>query len=144
MYNIRRAAEYKIVESDQLRYNAQWQDHRRLDSKVIAQHIFTMIKADPTISIRVLQGGVENHFGYKASCRKVWLAKQRVIARILWYLGATYDTALAWFSRHCHVSSDFLDVSTCVETFKHYKPLISINGTHLYGKYGGTLLMAIA
>ncbi|RYR75483.1 hypothetical protein Ahy_A01g000030 [Arachis hypogaea] len=52
------------------------QDHRRLDSKVIAQHIFTMVKANPTISIRVLQGGVENHFGYKASYRKIWLANR--------------------------------------------------------------------
>ncbi|RYR51707.1 hypothetical protein Ahy_A06g026690 [Arachis hypogaea] len=81
-YSIRRTAEYKIVKSDQLRYNAQciqfgpsctwsilisycrkqekWevmrytspriymqtsmeQDHRRLDSNVIAQHIFTMV-----------------------------------------------------------------------------------------------------
>ncbi|KAL4304928.1 uncharacterized protein LOC107646305 [Arachis ipaensis] len=32
----------------------------------------------------------------------------------------------------------------CTEAFKHYKSLISIDGTHLYGKYGGTLLMAIA
>ncbi|RYR22487.1 hypothetical protein Ahy_B03g067780 [Arachis hypogaea] len=82
-YSIRKAAEYKIAESDQLRYNAQciqfgpgcnWsilisyrrkryigphscmqtlmeQDHGRLDSKVIAQRIFTMVKADPTTSI---------------------------------------------------------------------------------------------
>ncbi|RYR75786.1 hypothetical protein Ahy_A01g000369 [Arachis hypogaea] len=114
-YSIKRVAEYKIVKSDQLRYNAQciqfrlgcnwcilisyrrkqekWevrrytgfhtcmqtlmgQDHGRLDSKVIAQHIFTMVKADPTISIMVLQGGVKNHFGYKASYRKVWLANK--------------------------------------------------------------------
>ncbi|KAL4338498.1 hypothetical protein AHAS_Ahas12G0216200 [Arachis hypogaea] len=32
----------------------------------------------------------------------------------------------------------------CVEAFKHCKPLIFIDGTHLYSKYGGTLLMAIA
>ncbi|XP_025611584.1 uncharacterized protein [Arachis hypogaea] len=32
----------------------------------------------------------------------------------------------------------------CVKAFKHCKPLISIDGTHLYGKYGGTLLLAIA
>ncbi|RYR34081.1 hypothetical protein Ahy_A10g048800 [Arachis hypogaea] len=106
-YNIRRAEEYKIVASDQLRYNVhsgpvvlgaysyhiaeskkKWEvrrytgpytcmqtsigaRHRRLDSNVIAQHIFTMVKADPTISIRVLQRGVENHFDYKASFRKV-------------------------------------------------------------------------
>ncbi|RYR21362.1 hypothetical protein Ahy_B03g066655 isoform G [Arachis hypogaea] len=38
----------------------------------------------------------------------------------------------------------FWTFSPCVEAFKHYKPLLSIDGTHLYGKYGGTLLMAIA
>ncbi|XP_016185630.1 uncharacterized protein LOC107627295 [Arachis ipaensis] len=58
------------------------QDHRQLDSKVIAQHIFTMVKANPTISIRVLQESVEKHFGYKVSYRKVWLIKQRVIGSI--------------------------------------------------------------
>ncbi|MED6222574.1 hypothetical protein PIB30_065678 [Stylosanthes scabra] len=47
------------------------QDHGRLDSKVIAQYIFAMVKIDPTIAIRVLQGSVEKHFGYKASYRKV-------------------------------------------------------------------------
>ncbi|MED6162270.1 hypothetical protein PIB30_068828 [Stylosanthes scabra] len=35
------------------------QDHGQLDSKVIAQYIFAMVKADPTIAIRVLQGSVE-------------------------------------------------------------------------------------
>ncbi|XP_016194998.1 uncharacterized protein LOC107635965 [Arachis ipaensis] len=32
----------------------------------------------------------------------------------------------------------------CVEAFRHCKPLVSIDGTHLYGKYGGMLLLAIA
>ncbi|XP_025674919.1 uncharacterized protein [Arachis hypogaea] len=32
----------------------------------------------------------------------------------------------------------------CVEAFRHCKPLVSIDGTHLYGKYGETLLLAIA
>ncbi|XP_025664715.1 uncharacterized protein [Arachis hypogaea] len=120
------------------------QDHHKLDLKVIAQHIFTMVKADLTISIMVMQGGVENHFGYKTFYRKVWLTKQRVIARIYgdweesynelprWlfamqmYFGATCDTTLAWFiDAHC-------------------KPHFSIDDTHLYGKYGGVLLMTIA
>ncbi|XP_072081231.1 uncharacterized protein [Arachis hypogaea] len=33
---------------------------------------------------------------------------------------------------------------TFFEAFEHCKPLISIDSTHLYGKYGGTLLLAIA
>ncbi|XP_025629991.1 uncharacterized protein [Arachis hypogaea] len=31
----------------------------------------------------------------------------------------------------------------CIEAFRHCKPLVSIDSTHLYGKYGGTLLLAI-
>ncbi|RYR66108.1 hypothetical protein Ahy_A03g012050 [Arachis hypogaea] len=75
MYSIKRVIEYKILKSGQLKYNgphtyiqiSMGQDHGRLDLKIIAQHIFTMVKIDPTINIRVLQGGVDNHFGYKAS-----------------------------------------------------------------------------
>ncbi|KAL4345066.1 hypothetical protein AHAS_Ahas11G0241200 [Arachis hypogaea] len=62
-YGIKKVVEYKILDSDQL----------KLDSKVIAQYIFNMVKVDPTISIIILQGGVENHFGYKASYRKLFL-----------------------------------------------------------------------
>ncbi|MED6221406.1 hypothetical protein PIB30_054359 [Stylosanthes scabra] len=56
-YRIRRAVEYKILER---------QDHRRLDSKLIAQDIFKLVQADPSIDINVLQGSTKNHFGYKA------------------------------------------------------------------------------
>ncbi|XP_052109187.1 uncharacterized protein LOC127741202 [Arachis duranensis] len=136
------------------------QDHCRLDSKVNAYHILTMVKTDPTISIKVLQGGVENHFGYKASYRKVWITKQKIIARIYsdweesynelsyWlftmYLGATCDTHWPGSVDTVMFRRVFWTVPPCVEFFKHCKPLISIDGTHFYGKYGGTLLMSIA
>ncbi|XP_072056271.1 uncharacterized protein [Arachis hypogaea] len=130
------------------------QDHRWLDSKVITQHIFTMVKADPTISIRALQRGVENHFGYKASYRKVWLAKQRVIARIYGGWEESYNELSHWlFTMQMYLPGKihfivinyvFWTFPPCVEAFKHCKPLIFIDGTHLYSKYGGTLLMAIA
>ncbi|RYR55987.1 hypothetical protein Ahy_A05g021805 [Arachis hypogaea] len=96
MYSIKRAVEYKIVESNQFeniciacrQKQEKWeirrcsgphscmqttlgQDHGRLDSKVIAEHVLSMVKTDPTINIRVLQKAVENHFGYKTSYKKV-------------------------------------------------------------------------
>ncbi|XP_015946224.1 uncharacterized protein LOC107471290 [Arachis duranensis] len=194
-YSIKRVAEYKIVKSDQLRYNAQciqfrlgcnwcilisyrrkqekWevrrytgfhtcmqtlmgQDHGRLDSKVIAQHIFTMVKADPTISIMVLQGGVKNHFGYKASYRKVWLANKESLLEYMAIRRSHTMSFLVGYSlcrltQPCPGSTDtvmfhrvFWTFPTCIKAFKHCKPLIFIDGTHLYGKYSGTLLMAIA
>ncbi|XP_016195020.1 uncharacterized protein LOC107635991 [Arachis ipaensis] len=166
-YSIRKAVDYKIVESDQLRYNAQYIQfgtgcnwsilisyRRKLDSKVIAQYIFTMVKADPTISIRVIQGGVENNFGYKASYRKGLACKTESDCQNIWRLGGIVQRASSLVIRDADVlvgSTDtvmfhrvFWIFSPCVEAFKHFKPLISIDGTHLYGKYGGTLLMVIA
>ncbi|RYR21366.1 hypothetical protein Ahy_B03g066655 isoform C [Arachis hypogaea] len=122
-----------------------------------------MVKFDITINIKVLRGSVENHFGYKASYKKVWLAKQRVIARIYGDWEESDNELPRWlFTMQMYLpgkiyfkpwpgSADtvmfhrvFWTFSPCVEAFKHYKPLLSIDGTHLYGKYGGTLLMAIA
>ena len=42
-----------------------------------------------------------------------------------------------------------MDLSLCIEAFKYYKPFISVDDIYLYdmylyGKYGETLLMAIA
>ncbi|XP_025672901.1 uncharacterized protein [Arachis hypogaea] len=38
----------------------------------------------------------------------------------------------------------FWSFPSCVEAFRHCKPLVSVDGTNLYGKYAGTLLMGIA
>ncbi|XP_025607635.1 uncharacterized protein [Arachis hypogaea] len=37
----------------------------------------------------------------------------------------------------------FWTFPTCIEAFRHCNPLVSIDETHLYEKYGGTLLLAI-
>ncbi|XP_025650024.1 uncharacterized protein [Arachis hypogaea] len=38
----------------------------------------------------------------------------------------------------------FWSFQACVETFKHSKLFVSVDGTHLYSKYGGVLLIAVA
>ncbi|XP_057730255.1 uncharacterized protein LOC130945564 [Arachis stenosperma] len=53
-------------------------------------------------------------------------------------VGGQLDESQAYFHRL------FWTFPPCIETFRHCKPLVSIDGTHLYGKYGGTLLVAIA
>ncbi|XP_016194985.1 uncharacterized protein LOC107635952 [Arachis ipaensis] len=53
-------------------------------------------------------------------------------------VGGQVDESLAYFHRL------FWTFSPCIEAFRHYKPLVNIDGTHLYGKYGETLLVAIA
>ncbi|XP_025611972.1 uncharacterized protein [Arachis hypogaea] len=53
-------------------------------------------------------------------------------------LGGEVDELTVYFHRL------FWTFSPCIKAFRHCKPLLSIDGTHLYGKYGGTLLLAIA
>ncbi|XP_015971234.1 uncharacterized protein LOC107494713 [Arachis duranensis] len=110
------------------------QDHAQLDSNVICQHIFPMVHADATICVKVLQGSVESAYGYKVSYKKVWHTKQKAIARIFGDWDESYDQLRRYFNA----------LQAFVPEFRHCKPLVSVDGTHLYGKYAGTLLMGIA
>ncbi|XP_057719203.1 uncharacterized protein LOC130933595 [Arachis stenosperma] len=144
-YSIRRGVQYKVVESD---YRS----------------------ADAAVNIKVLQNATAAHFGFRPTYRRVWMAKQKTVAVIYeewdesynelprWVLGvqltmpgtvavlrtcpvrvgAQHDESQAYFHRL------FWTFPPCIEAFRHCKPLVSIDGTHLYGKYGGTLLVAIA
>ncbi|XP_025662178.1 uncharacterized protein [Arachis hypogaea] len=82
--------------------------------------------ADASIYVKVLQNAIYM-FGTIAALRTLPVRASN-----------TVDGTRMFFHRL------FWKFPPCVEAFKYCKPLISIDGTHLYGKYGGTLLMAIA
>ncbi|XP_015953520.1 uncharacterized protein LOC107477938 [Arachis duranensis] len=145
-------------------------DHRRLDYHVISAFIMPMVRADASVSIKVLLNATASHYGFRTTYRRVWMAKQKAVALIYgdwnesynelprWVLGVQVtmpgsiavlrtspvriggqlDESQAYFHRL------FWTFPPCIEVFRHCKPLVSIDGTHLYGKYGGTLLVAIA
>ncbi|XP_016168375.1 uncharacterized protein LOC107610910 [Arachis ipaensis] len=208
-YNIRRGVEYKVFESDQLKYHGKcvqfgngcnwlirvtmrqrkgyWEvrkysephtclateistDHRQLDYHVICASILSLVMADASVSVKVLQNAVSSKFGFKPSYRKVWMGKQKAIAQIYGDWEESYNHIPRWIIRvQLYISGtiallrtspvrigNIVDALTvffhrlfwtfppCIEAFNYCKPLISIDGTHLYGKYGGTLQMAIA
>ncbi|XP_015960780.1 uncharacterized protein LOC107484751 [Arachis duranensis] len=109
-------------------------DHRKLDYHVISAFIMPMVRADASVSIKVLLNATATHFGFRPTYRRVWLAKQKAVALI-------YGD---WDESYNELPRLFWTFPPCIEAFRHCKPLISIDGTHLYGKYGGTLLVAIA
>ncbi|XP_025682130.1 uncharacterized protein [Arachis hypogaea] len=145
-------------------------DHRQLDYHVICAKIFSLVRANAAVSIKVLQEATEGTYGFKTSYRKTWLAKQKAIAQIYgdweesyaelprWILGvqSTMEGTVTLLKTSPIRVGDDVDDSTVyfhrlfwtfppyVEAFRHCKPLVSIDGTHLYGKYGGTLLLTIA
>ncbi|RYR20310.1 hypothetical protein Ahy_B03g065421 isoform B [Arachis hypogaea] len=57
-------------------------DHRSLDYHVISAFIMPMVRADASVSIKVLLNATAAHFGFRPTYRRVWLAKQKAIALI--------------------------------------------------------------
>nr|KYP55878.1 hypothetical protein KK1_002104 [Cajanus cajan] len=72
-----------------------------------------------------------------------WLKYMKEIA-----LGSFYDLCHEFFVGNCcdrgyrqfHIL--FWTFKPCFDAFNYCKPLIQVDGTHLYGKYRGTLLIA--
>ncbi|XP_016165251.1 uncharacterized protein LOC107607867 [Arachis ipaensis] len=146
------------------------QDHRQLDSSLICRVILPLIQSNPSVSILVLQGAVQASYHFKPSYRKVWMAKQKAIAQIYgdweesynkvpkllqalqsYFPGTICDLRVKPFYdghllvRDCSMFDKvFWSFPSCVEAFKHCKPFVSVDGTHLYGRYDGVLLIAMA
>ncbi|XP_057740487.1 uncharacterized protein LOC130957654 [Arachis stenosperma] len=144
--------------------------HYQLDYYVICVRIFPLVRADAAVTVKLLQQAIEADYEFRPSYRKVWMEKQKLVAQIYgdwedsyaelprWMLGvqSTMAGTVTVLKTSPVRLGDEVDESTvyfhrlfwtfppCIETFRHYKPLVSIDGTHLYGKYGGTLLLAIA
>ncbi|RYR05599.1 hypothetical protein Ahy_B06g085446 isoform C [Arachis hypogaea] len=145
-------------------------DHRSLDYHVIATFIMPIIRADASVNIKVLLNATAAHFGFRPTYRRVWMAKQKAVAIIYGDWDESYNELPRWVLgvqltmpgtvavlRTCPVRVGgqldesqanfhrlFWTFPPCIEAFHHCKPLVSIDGTHLYGKYEGTLLVTIA
>ncbi|XP_027337122.1 uncharacterized protein LOC113850779 [Abrus precatorius] len=95
------------------------QDHSKLDADTIAECIKPMVESDPSFKIKLVINEVQARFGYTTTYRKAWMAKQKAIEK---------PAAIA----------------PCIRAFRHCKPLVQVDGTHLYEKYNGALLVAVA
>ncbi|KAH1220998.1 hypothetical protein GmHk_12G034504 [Glycine max] len=128
------------------------QDHEKLDSDLIATRVVERINSQ---------------FAYKVLYKKAWLAKQKAIAIEYGDWDESYAKLSSWLTHMQNHSpgsyfqilhDDFIVGNTvshehrqfhrvfwtfgqCKEAFKYCKPIIQVGGTHLYGKYRGTLLM---
>ncbi|XP_025703187.1 uncharacterized protein [Arachis hypogaea] len=154
-YSIRRRVQYKVVESDYRRYVGKCYEFGNGCTWLIR------------LSLQQRKGIWEVK---RPIYMRVWLAKQKAVVHIYgdwdesyndlprWVLGVQLtmpgtvavlrtspvrvggqvDDSQAYFHRL------FLTFPPSVEVFRHCKPLVSIDGTHLYGKYGRMLLVAIA
>ncbi|RYR68121.1 hypothetical protein Ahy_A03g014593 [Arachis hypogaea] len=126
-YNIRQNAEYRVL------------DHAQLDSGLICKVVLSMIKTDPLMSIPMLQSAVHQSYHFKPSYRKECLPITiHECIDVPYYNGNKIDGEWSQFD------NAFWAFSPCIEEFKHYEPFVLVDGTHLYGKYGGVILIVVA
>ncbi|XP_015961255.1 uncharacterized protein LOC107485255 [Arachis duranensis] len=111
------------------------QDHSKLDSDTVANSIMPLVETDPSIKVKSIIAEVQSRFNYTISYRKAWLAKQKSIAKVFGGWDDLYQALPWWLS---------VMVQKIPGAFRHCKPLVQVDGTHLYGKHKGTLLVTVA
>ncbi|RYR11852.1 hypothetical protein Ahy_B04g069365 [Arachis hypogaea] len=146
------------------------QDHSKLDSKTIAEAIKPLVEVDPSIKVKSVIADIQSKFNYTISYRKAWLAKQQAVESIFGSWEASYEALPIWFEAMCHKEPSavvhfetmpayqgddlvpdirvlhrvFWSYYPCIRAFRHCKPVVQVDGTHLYGKYKGCLLVAVS
>ncbi|XP_027362586.1 uncharacterized protein LOC113870188 [Abrus precatorius] len=109
---------------------------------------------------------VQVRFGYTTTYRKAWMTKQKAIEKVYGEWEASYEALPQWSVAMCDTVRGpivqlnavkayrndelvpniqilrhiFWSFSPCIRAFKHCKPLVQVDGTHLYEKYKGALL----
>ncbi|XP_057733909.1 uncharacterized protein LOC130949104 [Arachis stenosperma] len=146
-----------------------FQDHSKPDSKTVAEVIKPLVEVDPSIKVKSVIAEVQSKFNYTISYRKAWLAKQQAVELIFRGWEASYETLPIWFEAMSHKEPSavvhfetmpayqgddlvpdirvlhrvFWSYYPCIRTFKHCKPVVQVDETHLYEKYKGCLLVAV-
>ena len=144
------------------------QDHPKLDSDVISSFIVTMVTENPGVSVRQIIERIHSICGYTISYKKAWKGKHRAIAMAFGDWEKSYSLLPRWMAAVSQfnpgsyfefVNKDspvpslddnptamfhrlFWTFKPCIEALDHVKPIIQVDGTFLYGKYKGTLLVA--
>ncbi|XP_022154303.1 uncharacterized protein LOC111021598 [Momordica charantia] len=137
-------------------------DHSQLDSNFMCNEIQNIVRRDPSTSVVSLQEVIKKDFGYCVNYRRMWQAKRKALIKVFGAWEKSYEELPYWLNALVHYNADarvlwdlipsnkpgnlifgrvFWSFGPTTEGLKHCRPLIQIDGTHLYGKYKGKLLI---
>ena len=103
-------------------------DGRMMNCNFIATNILKKLCEDHTTPIKHLRSMIESKYdGHKPSYYKVWDAKQKMIEKIFRNWEESYQR-----------------LQKLLMSYVDQDPIISVDGTYLYGKYQGKLLVIMA
>ncbi|XP_057756464.1 uncharacterized protein LOC130975741 [Arachis stenosperma] len=122
------------------------QDHSKLDSDTITEAIKPLVETDSSIKVRPVIADIQSKFNYTISYRKAWLAKQKAVEKIFGGWEASYEALPTWFETMVKKEPS---AAVEYETLSCYRmdelaQDVRVDGTHLYKKYKGVLLVAVS
>ncbi|XP_058741164.1 uncharacterized protein LOC131613519 [Vicia villosa] len=147
------------------------QDHRKLSYDIICQEILPLVEKDPSLKVKTIISHIVATYNYTPSYRKAWLAKTKAIEVVYGNWEDSYKRlphflyALQMYAPGTVTILETLPAQSpdgtslqgnvifhrlfwafrpCVQGFSYCKPILQIDGTWLYGKYKGTMLMVVA
>ena len=136
----------------------------QLGSKLIVAYIQAIIKAEFTFSADVIQAIVMEKWGYEISYKKALDGKHKAFRHLFGDFSQSYTElpclflaieqanpgcVVIWKTIDNSVSNNetfqrvFWSFKPSIEGFASFCPVLSIDGTYLYGKYIRTLLIAM-
>ena len=139
-------------------------DHHQLDSQLVSTHIKALIQAQFSLSTATIQASVMEKWGYQISYKKALDGKHKAIRQLYGDFSQSYTElprlflgieqanpgcAVVWKTCETNMPNTeifqrvFWSFKPSIEGFQHCRPVMSIDGTHLYGKYKGKLLIAM-
>ncbi|XP_050238302.1 uncharacterized protein LOC126687790 [Mercurialis annua] len=145
-------------------------NHRNFGSVAIADYIKGQVKLQRDIRIDTLRAGIWQQYGVRPPYKRTWNAKEKAIADVYggWYESFAMvhkfmnemmhvNPGSFWDAEGAEVYTDgilqlkvvtfirmFWTFKPTIEGFRFCKPVLFVDGTHLYGKYKMTLLIASA
>ncbi|XP_057738189.1 uncharacterized protein LOC130955367 [Arachis stenosperma] len=87
-YSIHRGVEYRVLESDHLKYHGKCKEFGKGCSWLIRISLrarkgtWEVRRTDAAVTVNVLQQATEADYGFRPSYRKVWMVKQKAVAQI--------------------------------------------------------------
>ena len=140
-------------------------DGKMMDSNFVASEIVGRLRQKHTAPIDELWEIIRSKYDHELSYYKVWDAKQKAIAKIFGDWEESYQRLqkllLAYLDQDSGTQYNYHTIPRpnegtallryvywafvpCIAVFQYCRPVISIDGTHLYGKYKGVLMIAMA
>ncbi|KAF7806811.1 serine/threonine-protein phosphatase 7 long form-like protein [Senna tora] len=141
------------------------QDNPKMDSTFIASCIVPDVIMTPGIRVSAIIDRIRVMFNTTVKYKKAWRAKHKALGRAFGNWDRSYAIMPRWLeaARHFNPGSVvvwehmphpenpdefcfhrvFWTFAPCIVALGHLKPILQIDGTFLYGKYTGTLLLAV-